>query len=73
MSLWRAEMIAEGRNQRLDGIRTRLHHPFITGALGMNFLLCDPDILEHTASDMLVPIDNDVFHLHLPCHFMLLT
>ena len=52
------------------------HHPFITfttGSLGMDFLLCAPDILEHTESGMLLPSDNDVFHLHLPCHFVLLT
>lgn len=62
-----------GRNQILYGIRMSLHHLLITESLGMNFLLYDPDILEPISFGMLLPSDNDVFHLHLPCHFMLLT
>lgn len=73
MSFWIAAMTTKRRKQILYGIRMSLHHPSLTGSLGMNFLLCHPDILEHTASGMLLPSNSDVFHLHLPCHFMLLT
>lgn len=73
ISLWEAAMITEGRKQILHGICVSLHHPFITASLGMNSLLCNPDTLEHTASGRLLLSDGDVFHLHLPCHFILLT
>ena len=68
-----AAMTTEGRKQILHGIRVSLPHPFSTASLGMNSLLCNPDTLEHTASGRLLLSDSDVFHLHLPRHFILLT